>query len=111
EGTERPQEIQAITGGVPSYSGNKSHQCHICLRQYFQPEQLRRHMAYHKRVAGVKQHQCGMCGKLCAYASDLRKHMRTHTGEKPLMCRACEFCTGDPSALARHVRKYHELPG
>ncbi|KAK7080588.1 hypothetical protein SK128_000480 [Halocaridina rubra] len=53
------------------------------------------------------EHQCPYCFKIFGLRTDLKRHLRTHTGEKPFVCKYCDFRTALKGNLKRHFILVH----
>ena len=54
-------------------------------------------------------HVCVTCHKTFPDTSKLRVHMRSHSGDKPFMCRSCDYASTNKANLVRHVKLVHEM--
>ncbi|XP_054165423.1 histone-lysine N-methyltransferase PRDM9-like [Oppia nitens] len=82
----------------------KTHECHICLRQFNDARQKKVHLnnVHHK----TRPYICNHCNHSAASRSALRTHMRQHTGEKPFKCDKCSYSTSDHNSLRRHKMRH-----
>ena len=72
--------------------------CELCTKSFHLPEQLKRHMIYHKKT----KHVCSDCGKMCISKFKLQKHMIRH---QSLTCNLCPLVFKGKVLLKKHRRK------
>ena len=72
--------------------------CESCTKSFHLPEQLKRHMLYHKKT----EHVCSDCGKMCISKFKLQKHMIRH---QSLTCNLCSLVFKGKFLLKKHRRK------
>ncbi|XP_063824479.1 zinc finger protein 200-like [Ostrinia nubilalis] len=122
------------------HSGARPHACATCGRRFAQRAVLKRHELVHREkrpfactqcpksftqrgaleqharkhapphARALALHSCPACDKVFLYASGLSRHMPVHTGRR-YHCATCGRAYSDPSALRRHARRHHTLPG
>ena len=55
------------------------------------------------------QYGCPYCTKVMKQSSDMRRHILIHTGEKPFICRICDYRSAQCGNLKAHMRTMHNL--
>lgn len=81
--------------------------CDICSNEFATSKTLSKHIkAVHNRI---KPFICNVCGYKSARKSTWEIHLRQHTGEKPMNCKFCSFCTADPSVLRKHEMRHNDV--
>ncbi|XP_063047503.1 zinc finger protein 184-like isoform X2 [Engraulis encrasicolus] len=83
------------------HTGEKSHVCHLCGKDFARPDYLNSHLKVHSDEHGppsgmrpTKERPmafaCSHCEKTFNRACFLRDHMRQHTQERPFACHLCD---------------------
>ncbi|XP_053561658.1 zinc finger protein 25 [Bombina bombina] len=90
------------TGSTFTHIPHK-HECGICRVSFGSPNDLRQHLANHKRD---QRYVCSDCGRSFSCNYFLVRHRRTHTGERPFVCPHCNKSFKCRSVLYRHQRTH-----
>lgn len=85
------------------HTGEKPHQCTVCLKRFMYTTSLKSHSMTH---TGVKPHVCKVCKKAFRQETHLKYHMRTHTSERPYVCNYCGKKFASNGNLTVHVRTH-----
>ena len=57
----------------------------------------------------IRPFQCGFCEKSFTQSQAAKKHERIHTGEKPFVCKICNYKSNDSGNLRKHGKKIHGI--
>ena len=65
------------------------------------------HLKMHMMVhSGEKPFVCKQCNYSCTTASILKRHMLTHSGEKPFVCTQCSYSSTTAGNLKAHLQTH-----
>ena len=116
------------------HTGQKTHQCSLCIKSYADRRALQSHLKAHIRIdTGENLHSCPICAKTFSQSGALSLHKAKHSDSisytcdkcdtlfpskyhlkhharihlQPLQCTICGFETKIKSTLNSHVRNVH----
>ena len=58
---------------------------------------------------GPYQFACPYCSKIQKKRSEMIRHIKIHTGEKPFLCKFCDYKCNLKSSLESHMSRRHNI--
>ncbi|XP_063632079.1 zinc finger protein 91-like isoform X8 [Cydia splendana] len=86
------------------HMGEKTVNCKMCSKSFFNNLSLRLHMATH---SSVKKYKCEQCSREFRWENNLKDHVKIHTGDKRYTCPVCDKAFVQKSTLKQHALRNH----